>query len=86
MFVKVITRPSPEICGGLCLNALVLPDSSGAVAGSDCREEKPPALSGVFGAEQACWGVVVGSLDKEFKMCLKIAISLQNEFANSIPL
>ena len=37
MFVKVITRPSPEICGGLCPNALVLPDSYGVGAGGGVR-------------------------------------------------
>ena len=29
MFVKVITGPGPEIYGGLCPEALVLPDSFG---------------------------------------------------------
>ena len=55
-----------------------------AVARSDCRAEKPPALSNAFGTEQACWGVVVGSADKELKMRLKITFLSQNEFANSI--
>ena len=34
MFVKVVTRPGPEVYGGLCPNALVLPDSFGVGAGS----------------------------------------------------
>ena len=33
MFVKVITGPGPEIYGGLCPEALVLPDSFGVGAG-----------------------------------------------------
>ena len=33
MFVKVITRPGPEIYDGLCPEALVLPDSFGIGAG-----------------------------------------------------
>ena len=37
MFVKVITRPSPEIYGGLCPKALVLPDSFGVGAGGGVR-------------------------------------------------
>ena len=37
MFVKVITRPGPEIYGGLCPKALVLPDSFGVGAGGGVR-------------------------------------------------
>ena len=33
MFVKAITRPGPEIYGGLCPKALVLPDSFDVGAG-----------------------------------------------------
>ena len=37
MFVKVIPRPGPEIYGGLCPKALVLPDSFGVGAGGGVR-------------------------------------------------
>ena len=37
MFVKVVTGPGPEIYGGLCPEALVLPDSFGVGAGGGVR-------------------------------------------------
>ena len=55
MFVKVVNRPGPEVYGGLCPNALVLPDSFGVGAGS--RQLR--LVNAPVGAQVSCWGAGV---------------------------
>ena len=51
MFVKVTIRPSPEIYGGLCPDALVLPDSFGVGAGSG----RLRLVNAPVGAQASSW-------------------------------
>ena len=55
MFVKVVTRPGPEVYGGLCPDALVLPDAFGVGAGSG----RLRLVSAPVGAQVSCWGAGV---------------------------
>ena len=55
MFVKVVNRPGPEVYGGLCPNALVLPDSFGVGASS----RRLRLVNAPVGAQVSCWGAGV---------------------------
>ena len=55
MFVKVTTRPGSEVYGGLCPNALVLPDSFGVGIGS----RRLRLVNAPVGAQVSYWGAGV---------------------------